>query len=655
MIKTNILTCCFLMFHVCAVYADCSVDPLGWDWHRDNYEVVDDTSRRAVRQSPFVDGNSFGVSLAGQGHCYEDGWRLFQKKMSCDDYNIDCDIYTAVTDGEYRSIFALYNIHSGLLRTFIHTHGFEIDDEELVINVELTYGDSGESNLGYMLHESTPIIVLDEKYDAHNASNEDNVILFTSYSEKWVVFDKFLSYDPSDDNYLPDLQLTFNMSRINTSELYVEGVFEFTTTGTIGSQGSKSGSISLSMLKDVAYSYSDPSKWADDGNKAAEKIREKDYTYSGQTADALESIAGLIGDYSTPLGYANAGLTLYNSFFGSGSGSSTSIVNLHSEGTLSLEGTLQSFAPIEIVTLGMHGSPQSSSVDETDLASSGYTGKLGLVSLSDRPEVVLKPRTINLTTQSSFSEPYMTYRGQAEVVDYRLVSSIEDLIELNPDSKMKLVNYGIRPAVDFNSPNDTAINYRLYSDEKINCNVILSGYGLNCVYQDLFDSMNSLSDDVYKSSEFIYAPLLNKISNVDSSVTYKGALEGSFMRKWGMIESINYNPPWKIAQRRETSIKDFYLIVYLELEHETHQEIFTEFTLKVPVSLGLCGSLPRSFVADHDESEFFTPDFEQCSGDNDTDGDGHSDNDEIAAGSNPHVFSDQPASPDDTSCGSCHL
>ena len=615
---------------------------------------MDDTSLHAVRQSPFVDGNAFGISLADQKHCYEDGWRLYQKKMSCDDFNIDCDTQVAVTDEEFRSVFALYNIHSGLLRTFIHTHGFEIDDEMYAINIELTYGDTGESNLGYMLHETTPIILQDEKYDAHNTSNEDNVVIFPAYSEKWVVFDKFLSYDPSSDNFIPDLQFTINLSRINKTNLYVDGLFEFTTTGTIGSQGAKSNSIGLSDLKNIAYSYSDPGKWASDGHRQAEKIRGEDYEHSGDVANSIEDIANFIGDYSSPLGYANAALSLYDMFSGSGSRSSTSLVNLHSEGTLALEGVLESVAPIEIVTLGVHGSSQSSLVDEADLSTSGYTGKLGLISIKDRPKVILKSRLIDIKTQHVNGEPSLTYSGTAVIIDYRLISNLINLIDINPDSKMKLVNYGIRPSADFVTPGGVVINYDTYSTNDINCPVVSGGIGLDCINKNKIDFMKSLSNDLYKSANFIYSPLLSKIASTEKTINYNGALEGSFIRKSGTLRSVNHDPEWDIKITSENEIKELYLIVYVELQHKEKPDIFAEFTLKVPVEIGLCDSLDQSLISNHDTKEFFIPTADQCNGNNDSDGDGYSDNDEISAGSNPYIYADTPPASGDN-CGSCHI
>jgi hypothetical protein len=144
------------------------------------------------------------------------------------------------------------------------------------------------------------------------------------------------------------------------------------------------------------------------------------------------------------------------------------------------------------------------------------------------------------------------------------------------------------------------------------------------------------------------------LENKYSLLIYKEALEGSFMRKWGQLRTVNYDPAWDFTVRTETGINEFYLIVYLELKHKTNPAIFTEFTLKVPVNIGLCDSLPESFIREHDSTEFFTATVAQCNGDNDTDSDGHSDNDEIAAGTNPYVFSDSPL-PQDNSCSSCHL
>ncbi len=645
-----------LLFSTLAYGQDnCETTPPNWDWNKTSYEVIDDSPGPAQRLSPFVDGNAFGISLAGQKHCYEDGWRLYQKKMSCTDYAVDCETAKAVSDEEFRSIFSLYNIHAGVLRTFIHTRGFEIDDQQLRLDVELTYGNSGKSNLGYMLNSKTPIVMLDEKYDLSNTSNENNATVFPSFAEKWIVFDKHLSYDPSDDNFQNDLQITVNMSRINSSEVKIKGLLEFTTTGTIGSSSPSSNSIGVSDLIDVYTSYGDPGKWASDIEEQASKLTASNSSIKIKAGAELTAIAATLSAYSTPLGYANAASTVYNLLSGSFSPSSSSYVNLYSEGTISLEGEIIDTAPIETVAIGIHGSPQSVEVDESILEESGYTGKLGLVSFNDRPRMIVTEVKIAINSEIC-CEPVVTYSGYLTSINYRLIDNIEDLVLINPSSGMYLKNYALQPVASLltSSGEATSAYNVLTNSDYTQClyiNRSISFY--DCINQRSIDSLSEKETSNEISSKYMYSPKDKGLSYLSESISYNGSLEGSIVTELPVLRSVNYDPAWDISFQHKLALADMFLNVYLYLEHKDKPEIYSELKVRIPVNIGLCNGTSAAYFEMHDDSEFFTATSLQCSGQNDTDMDGFSDNEEISKGTNPYLNYDFP--PPEDNCGSCHL
>ena len=204
-----------------------------WDWQRD--DVYSDFNNIQIL-SPWKSDQHFGVDVTGYRHPAADGWRLFVKRLSCDDYIEGCSIADLPDYEDRRNFpyFALYNIHSGQLRIFVYINKPNFTgSKQLVVTSSIT--DTGFlSDYGLSLQETDFSLPLTEKDQQQN----QQVFIMKSFVNKWAVMDRHLSYDP---NAIPSsLALELFFEEKVTEEVNLAGTFEFSLTSQ-QSNGSKGG------------------------------------------------------------------------------------------------------------------------------------------------------------------------------------------------------------------------------------------------------------------------------------------------------------------------------------------------------------------------------------------------------------------------------
>lgn len=658
-VKIALTAVCFFGGSV-ASYGSCVEVPPGWDWNDTFYEAIDDVAGTSYIASPFHDANHYGIDLAGQNHCYTDGWRLYHKKISCSDYDLtdaECADFRVVSDSTMRPIFALYNINTGLLRTFINTEGFDMSDEQLVINYSVTKGNSIEEKTGILLNGKSPVVPLDDKLKDLNESGYDNIVVYPSLANKWAVVDIYVSYDPASFELDDDLQFTFNLSSINTSEVSLSGEFSFETNGTLSSHTSDSGSFGFSDLKKIGEAYSEPKEWAYSLEKAGNGLIQKDGKAAQELGSHLLSLSSVVSGVSGPLGYVNAGLTAYDTIFSVKSKSSKSYINTYSEGVLGVNGSISTTAPIEQLSLGVHGSNQSKSFDESDLIESGYDGRLGLLSISQRPKVVFSKvysrDNSNYFNHNSYipgsSDNYRLVNCGTEacyvnfdMISYSLLTDVEDIIKINPDSDMILKEYGIQPAFaleeefinEENMENWNRYDYPEIDKEIASYSVAYTtpnqySYIAECIskgksisdcfyYKSSLSKLVKASDGQYSASG-MYFPQSNQIRGDGITRGFSGPLSGVLIDKYYKfpISSPSTIPVPKL--RWESSIDKFNLRLYVLLVHKDNPDVYVESYLTIPVQVGVCGESWRKYGAlstsdfnGYSDSDFFEPTIGEC-------------------------------------------
>ncbi|MDK2777682.1 MAG: hypothetical protein KYX62_08475 [Pseudomonadota bacterium] len=634
------------------VLADCSTYSSGWDWHGATYLVYDDDSTEASIPSPFSAGSSYGVDVSGQDMCYEDGWRLYSKKLTCDDFGADCSILAA-TDADYRPSIVLYNIHTAQLRFFIYTRDFERNDEELLVKVQVNHGGiDSESDLGILLNDSQPITVLSEKEDDYDRSDWN---VFPSYKNKWIIFDKYLSYDPV-ESLEPNVRISLLFARRDTSDIYLAGDLIIETNYALDSGITSSNSVGVSDLYNIYKSYGDPGKWAsdleDEGTKLFDEGEASDSDIKKDAGNTLISMASFISSNAGFLGYANAAYSAYSTFFGGSTASSSSYQTMYSEGTMSIDGTIMEESPIEFLQYGVASSVQDQYSDESKIYESGYYGKVGLLSLSERPEIIIKsvidPYDYDFFPGSG-SNRYMTIDcpdGSGEectfwfdVFQYSLLNTdqVEDLIVVNPDSGMSIKRIAIQPVLEVEGGYgwvDDSINSRdqgYYNPSYISVvNFSIKNSLVDCVkngydFAKCLDLSNSVvSESTNRWDESAEVEEISPKSMYDLSTRYLASPEGEMSHEYlgdsnGDLSGIltqRFNMGGSVSMRHGHSFRDIFLNVYVELENQANSNIKAEMKLRVPVSIGLCDGVeklsPNLHLTGHEDDKYFSPSADQC-------------------------------------------
>jgi len=634
------------------VFANCSAYNETWDWRNSSYLVYDDDALEASIPSPFSAGASYGIDMSGQDMCYEDGWRLYSKKLTCEDFGADCSALAA-TDSDYRPSVVLYNIYTGQLRFFIYTRDFERNDEELLIKVQVNHGGiDAESDLGILLNDSQPVTVLSEKEDDYVKADW---LVFPSYKNKWVIFDKYLSYDPV-ESVDSNTRISLLFARRDTSDIYLTGDLILETNYALDSDISASNNIGVSELYNIYKSYGAPGQWATDleneGSRLSAVGDESDSDIKKDAGETLLNMASFVANNSGLLGYANAAYSAYSTFVGGSTSSSSSYQSMYSVGTMSIDGVITEESPIEFLQYGVASAEQDQPIDESKLPESGYSAKVGLISVSERPEIIIKsvvyPYDYDFFPGSG-SNRYLTIdcpddSGSEcalwfDVFQYSLLNTnqIKDLIIVNPDSGMKIKRVAVQPVLDVEGGFgfvDDSVNSRdqgFYNPAYISVvNFSVKNSLVDCVKNgNDFAKCFNLSDKVVSEStkrwdESEDVEEINPKSMYDVDSKYLASPEGEISEEYlgdssGNISGIftqRFTIGNSVYMRNGHRLRDVFLNIYVELEHEINSDIKVEMKLRLPVSIGLCDGeqslSPNLNLTGHENDKFFMPSSEQC-------------------------------------------
>lgn len=402
------------------VKRECDIDPIGWDWNSsDSADWKDFSGANIV--SPWSTSNHSGMDLSTSKLCHEDGWRLYKKRLTCADwFGSSCD---AGNDRYKEPNFALYNIHTGQLRTFIHFYKKDLPEDKIIIKLEVKEG-GVDSKHGIMLTDIDRAIARSVK---DNVDIGASVSTLNSFGDGWSVVEHSLSYDwaPSDNT-----NLRYTVYGTSRSQVSLQGSLSFTIDDELAENDPNvSFSAVWDEVKNASRAYKEPLDWAygvtTEGQKIVRKGRDTGDETLTNVGNSLLSIGGALAGGSTVLGAINAGASLIGAL---NSGSTRGFQTLYGNGEITLDGDITSIYPKFFFTYGVHKANQFSDNDSSDL---DYNGDLGLFTFYKQPKFNIIGDGINL-----------------------LSKDLRKIILVNPASMMELVGYRIAPMIYFASKNN---------------------------------------------------------------------------------------------------------------------------------------------------------------------------------------------------------
>lgn len=409
---------------------ECATAPSGWDWNDLTSQNWRDYHGGQI-QTPWSTSNHFGMDLSVTKLCPEDGWALYDKKMTCSDwFEGGCDPSTPVTSERTTPYFSLYNIYTGQLRSFFLLGGSNLPENKVLIRLSVKEGKSVSTYSAFLNHFDR---VQPYKRDVPDTSYPINTL--HSWSNGWAVVEHLISYNPNVPNDNTNFQ--FEIYGLTESQIKLGGDFSFTIDrDDIENSPEHSISSVWGSLKDAGKAYKDPVSWAKDAEKEAIKLKNKGSEESStayvELGEKLSNIASTISAGSGVLGAINAGASLYNAFTG---GSTIQFQTLYGDGKLTLDGTISNKYPKLFLTHGFLNAGQLVVEDYPDI---DYVGRLGLFHFTDLPKVRYTSSTWSLTTKN-----------------------LREIIKVNPNSMMELVGYRVAPVI-IGGPHDL-----LESDERL--------------------------------------------------------------------------------------------------------------------------------------------------------------------------------------------
>lgn len=163
-----------------------------WNWQRN--DVFKDFNNIQLL-SPWAADQHFGLDVTGYTHPPEDGWRLYIKRLTCADYIEGCDNRDLPQYEDRRNFpyFALYNLHTGVMRIFVYINKPNFTGSKQLLVTSSLLQDGSLSDFGLSLQETDFSLPLAEKDEQQNVQ----VSIVPSFVNKWAVLERTFSYDPS--------------------------------------------------------------------------------------------------------------------------------------------------------------------------------------------------------------------------------------------------------------------------------------------------------------------------------------------------------------------------------------------------------------------------------------------------------------------------
>lgn len=635
----RLLSITFMLMSANQVFATQCAQTGVWDWYADEFKDFDGR----YMDKPWFSDAHIGVSMETNPMCYEDGWRMMSRRFKCTDFYSDTQCAGAVSrPGSYKPRFALYNIHTGVVRFFLYVDSGVAQTQRVQLSFSMDQGSSSH-DYGLFLNDNDEVTIYGEK---STATNTGKVMMFPSYglseqAPKWLVFDKYLSYEP---NKTPDDGLQFNIyiDGIEESAINLAGDFDFKIEEVQASSEKSVVETLVDSADDVMKAYSSVSEFSSDLQDKGNAMINKELEDSGYDPNDgppnltsrryslgidMVNLAVTIGTVSGPIGYVAAGATLVDALDNSPSSPKIS----YGTGSINLDGSTFSQYAINHRAFGVPYSNHNEPVNEAQLEDDGYTDSLGLFHFSGKPEMAFYEKEVA--------------PGEA-VVEHalvgRLLDDVRPLVTINPNSGMVLDEIKIMPYFELK-------DYGLAGDFPI---VMTHGaYGMKEEEAALYTSglqVRALEKNhLEMKSKYFDETAINAIPNYDAS----GQLEtigliqikspekyhtmiGSefFDVKDAMYFSIRasgdsrfMSNPWVYF------IEDAKLKVYLKFKHIEKPNVFAEFVKILDVDEYSCDSKSADTLL----SSHGTKSMDVCQGKVDTDNDGVQDYLEVGFSLNP--------------------
>lgn len=641
-----------------------------WDWYSDDFKDFDGR----YMDKPWFSDSHVGVSMETNKMCYEDGWRMLTRRFKCEDYytNKECSEGAVSRPGSYKPKFALYNIHTGVVRFFLYMDSAVSQTQRIQLNLSLDQG-SFSNDYGLFLIDNDEVTAYNEKNEETNAGK---VMVFPAYglspqSPKWIIFDKYLSYEP-DTNPVSGLQFNIYMDGIEESLLKLGGDFNFQFSELQTTQEKSVMETLIGSADGVVKAYASVSELASDLKAKGNKMIDKELIDAGYDPDSTDvpnlhstrytlgmnllSLGNMIGAQSTPLGVVTAAHSLFKAF--DNSPSSPKITYGH--GSINLEGSTFSQYGLNHRAVGVPGSTHNEPSNNARLSEDGYTGPLGLFHITDRPEMAV---FYDLYDES---DEYFTYYHDGLVG--RLLTNIEDLVKVNPSSGMELTELKVKPYIEitpkgyfydsygneiwYSSTVNSAVHYGFspphYKAGFSHFLPTIMG-GKLYFYPEQYSEVMYEPYNEYPGQRDAFAGGIGKTINLGMEREDWPTLIGTeFMSDdkahyWTIAPFNSYKRFEKVKREHRFYIDDIKMQVYLKFEHPNKPGVFAEFVKILDVVEYACDDTSKEYL----KSEIGTKSNSVCKGYVDSDDDGIQDHLELVHGLDPYDLQDGLADNDD--------
>ncbi|NVK43206.1 MAG: hypothetical protein HWE39_18325 [Oceanospirillaceae bacterium] len=577
-----------------------------WDWYSDDFKDFDGR----YMDKPWFSDSHIGISMTNNPMCYENGWRLMTRKFKCSDFYTTEECLGAIArPGSYKPRFALYNIHTGVVRFFLYVDSGVPQTQRVQLSFSMDQG-SNSHDYGIFLNDNDESTIYEEK---STETNTGKIMIFPSYglsenAPKWLIFDKYLSYEP---NKHPDSGLQFNIyiDGIEESALNMEGNFEFKIEEV---QSTKEKSVVETLLDsadDIMKSYSSVSELSSDLKTKGNAMIDKELKDSGYDPNDgppnlatkryelglnLLGVAQSVGSVSGPIGYVAAAATLIKAFDNSPSSPKISF----GDGEINLKGSIFSQYAINHRAIGVPYSKHIEEANESELEKDGYNNALGLFHFTKKPEIAV------------YYQAYYHHENGSKIDGLVgvLLSEIRPTILINPNSDMVLDEIKIMPYLEVNTkekmPRSGLISSKPYQN--------YLGYGQTkelspLTFQNIsiaqVESVFYKAREKYSSHIGIHPNISMKGENIEighaaysdnlNIITGDKFLSEDIAKFWTIGAFGTYHSEYTYDKYY---VKDVKVKIYLKFKHKNKEDIFAEFVKILDVEEYTCDSIAEKYI-----------------------------------------------------------
>lgn len=409
----------FIVSLFCLVcYAADYIPQENWDW-----EALD----QFPNGIPHPVNSSYinGVDILYEGSMSpEKGWELYVRKLWEEDEIIPPGAREELygTNPPFpptgKRFFALYNHHTGVLRTFIWIRNTVPGQNLQHFLVNLRIVTDGQNfppdyNHSLLAYEGGGYgYAIDGRYNG-NAGETFVYNVGYFHNDTWIIADTKLAYDPN-INGTKKLQFEYVIRGQATEDIKLGGKFDFQMQSCENNpefcnQVPYGTNQFNSVDPDPAYAgaynktrkfFQETEKRIDDAasglnstanalEKISDKFWDKGYMYrgfkTGQLADKLKNVASKFGSAIPYVGAAIGVIETIGGFFGLNEASQPTITYSFASGNIDLEGVLNKNVALELIRFHVAGSKIVNEVNKPYWVKQNPNSRLGLFNLQTTP------------------------------------------------------------------------------------------------------------------------------------------------------------------------------------------------------------------------------------------------------------------------------